>query len=111
MPISCSRLSRPSEDNSGASSWQGTHQDAQTLTMLTLPLSAAGSSPGTGAPSLTSPGSAGSAVCGAARPIRADGIFDGSPAPSRDQKIAARTANATSGSAIGQEPSSERFAG
>src|ERR1700674_3057360 len=100
MPTICSRLSRPSSVKSGASSWQGTHHDAQTLTTLTLPLNTEGSSPGTCAPLLTSPSNAGRAVGGAGWPIRADGIRDGSPLPSRNQKIAASTAKATSGNAI-----------
>src|ERR1700730_12904630 len=103
MPTSCSRLSRPSSVKSGASSWHGTHQDAQTLTTLTLPLNTAGSSPGTCEPLLARPSSCGSAVCGAGWPINAEGILDGSPLPSRNQKIAASAANATSGSAISQD--------
>jgi hypothetical protein len=49
------RLSLASSARSGALSWQGTHQDAQTLTTLIFPLNIAGSSPGTCAPSLTKP--------------------------------------------------------
>src|SRR4029077_1415333 len=85
MPISCSRLSLASSVSSGASSWQGTHQDAQTLTTLTLPSNLAGSSPGTSAPLLSKPCSGGNDICGAGCPIRAEGIRDGSPAPSRNQ--------------------------
>src|ERR1700694_5167853 len=103
MPISCSLLSLPSSVNRGASSWQGTHHEAQTLTTLTLPLNMVGSSPGPPPPPWTSPSSAGSAVGGAGRPINAEGIRDGSPLPSRNQKITARPANATSGSAIKKE--------
>src|ERR1700736_4189832 len=103
MPISCSLLSLPSSVNRGASSWQRTHQEAQTLTTLTLPLNMVGSSPGTCPPPLTRPSSAGSALCGAGRPINAEGIRDGSPLPSRNQKITARPANASSGSAIKKE--------
>src|SRR5450756_937077 len=103
MPISCSRLSLPKAVRSGASSWQGTHHDAQTLTTLTLPLNTAGSSPGTGAPLLARPCSGGSGVCGAAWPIKADGIRDGSLSPSRNQNNAASAAKAMSGSAIGQD--------
>jgi len=44
--------------------------------------------------------SGGSVVCGAGRPISAEGIFDGSPTPSRNQNSAARPANRISGSAI-----------
>src|SRR6266850_1256290 len=69
MPTSCNRLSSPSLVKSGASSWHGTHHDAQTLTTLTLPLNTAGSSPGTCAPLLTRPSSGGSAVWGAGRPM------------------------------------------
>src|SRR4030088_2053588 len=97
MRTICSRLSLPSAVSSGASSWHGTHQDAQTLTTLTLPLNTAGSSPGTSTPLLTRPCSGGSAVCGAGRPIKAEGILEGSPLPSRNQNSAARAANATSG--------------
>src|SRR6266853_2063052 len=71
MPTNCSRLSSPSLVKSGASSWHGTHHEAQTLTTLTLPLNTAGSSPGTCVPLLTRPSSAGSAVCGAGRPDNA----------------------------------------
>src|SRR5258708_30760182 len=108
MPTICSRLSLPTSVRSGASSWHGTHQDAQTLTTLTLPLNTAGSSPGTCAPLLTRPCSGGSAVCGAGWPIKAEGIFDGSPVPSRNQKIAASAAKASSGSAIGQDWNQDR---
>src|SRR5882724_3316049 len=73
MPTICSRLSFASAVNSGISSWQGTHQDAQTLTTLTLRLKFAGSSPGTCAPLLSKPCSGGNEVCGAGRPIRAEG--------------------------------------
>src|ERR1700676_2867578 len=111
MPTICSRLSLPSSVSSGASSWQGTHHDAQTLTTLTLPLNTAGSSPGTCAPLLTRPSSGGSAVCGAGRPIRAEGMREGSPLPSRNQKIAARAANPSSGSAIGQDRIQDRRCG
>src|SRR5260370_41984587 len=103
MPTSCSRLSLPNSVKSGASSWHGTHHDAQTLTTLTLPLNTAGSSPGTCAPLLTRPCSGGSAVCGAGWPIKAEGILDGSPVPSRNQKIAASAANASNGHAISQD--------
>src|ERR1700704_691792 len=103
MPTICSRLSLPNSVSSGASSWHGTHQEAQTLTTLTLPLNTPGSSPGTCAPLLTRPPSGGSAVGGAGWPIKAEGIFEGSPLPSRNQNSAARAANATSGSAINQE--------
>src|SRR6202790_5253039 len=101
MPTSCSRLSRPSSVKSGASSWQGTHHDAQTLTTLTLPMNTAGSSPGTWAPSLTRPSSGGSEVCGAGRPIKAEGMREGSPPPSRHQKIAAGGPNKVGGKARG----------
>ena len=111
MPISCSRLSRPSSVNSGASSWHGMHHEAQTLTTLTLPLNMAGSSPGTCAPLSTRPASGGSAVCGAGWPIRAEGICDGSPLPSRNQKIAASAAKAISGSAISQDAALRRRVG
>src|SRR3979411_3065226 len=103
MPTNCSRLSWPSLVNSGASSWHGTHHEAQTLTTLTLPLNTAGSSPGTWAPLLTRPTSGGSAVCGVGCPIRAEGIFDGSPPCSRSSKIPASAANAMSGNAISQD--------
>src|SRR3979490_2299616 len=103
MPTICSRLSLPSAVSSGASSWHGTHQDAHTLTTLTLPLNTAGSSPGTSTPLLTRPCSGGSVVCGAGRPMKAEGILEGSPSPSRNQNSAARAANATSGSAINQD--------
>src|SRR3981189_3782249 len=103
MPTICSRLSLPSSVNSGASSWHGTHQDAQTLTTLTLPLKAAGSSPGTSAPLLTSPSSAGSAVGGAGRPIRAEGILEGSPPGSRSKNNPARARKPISGKAISQD--------
>src|SRR5512142_2312480 len=102
MPTICSRLSRPSSVNSGASSWQGTHHDAQTLTSETLPLKTDGSRPGTGAPLLASPSSGGNGVCGVGWPIKADGMRDGSPLPSRNQKIAASAAKITSGSATSQ---------
>src|SRR5580698_7697799 len=102
MPTICSRASRPSSVRSGASSWQGTHQDAQTLTSETLPLKTDGSSPGIGAPLLASPCSGGNGVCGAGWPSRADGMREGSPSPSRNQKIAASAANTISGSAISQ---------
>ena len=42
-PISWMRVSLESSVRSGASSWQGTHHDDQTFTMLTLPLKDAGS--------------------------------------------------------------------
>src|ERR1700690_2475405 len=103
MPTSCSRLSLPSSVKSGASSWQGMHQDAQTLTTLTLPLNTAGSSPGTCAPPVERPASGGSAVCGAGWPIKAEGIFEGSPLPSRNQNSAANAAKAISGTAISQD--------
>src|SRR5262245_1378987 len=99
MPTSCSRVSLLKSINSAASSWQGTHQDAQTLTILTLPSKAAGSSPGTCTPSLTRPCSDGNKACGAGRPIKTEGIREGSPSPRRNQKIAASARNATSGSA------------
>src|SRR6195256_3349626 len=108
MPISCSRLSLANSVNSGASSWHGTHQEAQTLTTLTLPLNIAGSSPGTCAPLLTRPTSGGSAVCGAGWPIRAEGIREGSPSPSRSQNTAASAENAISGSAISQDRAEDR---
>src|SRR5258705_1859063 len=111
MPTICSRLSRASSVKSGASSWQGTHHEAQTLTTLTLPLKTAGSSPGTSAPLLTRPTSGGSAVCGAGRPIKAEGMREGSPLPSRNQKIAASAAKASSGSAIGQDLVQDRRCG
>ena len=95
-------LSLASAVSSGASSWHGTHQDAQTLTTLTLPLKSAGSSPGTGAPLWTRPSSGGSAVCGAGRPIRADGIFEGSPPSSRTRNSAASATKPISGSATSQ---------
>src|ERR1700723_1515688 len=102
MPTICSRWSRPSSVSNGASSWHGTHQDAQTLTSETLPLKAEGSSPGIGAPLLASPCNAGNGVCGAGWPIRADGMREGSPSPNRNQKIAASAAKTTSGHAISQ---------
>src|SRR5580700_11378716 len=102
MPTSCSRLSWPSLVSNGASSWHGTHHEAQTLTTLTLPLNDAGSSPGTGAPLLTRPSSAGSAVRGAAWPIRAEGIRDGSPSRKPNQNKAANATKPTSGNAISQ---------
>src|SRR6266851_4479469 len=111
MPTICNRLSRASSVKSGASSWQGTHHDAQTLTTLTLPLNTAGSSPGTCAPLLTRPASGGSAVCGAGRPIKAEGMREGSPVPSRNQKIAASAAKASSGSAVGQDLIQDRRCG
>src|SRR5665647_112925 len=103
MPISCSRLSRPSCVSSGASSWHGMHHEAQTLTTLTLPLNTAGSSPGTWVPAVARPCSGGNGVCGAGWPIRAEGIREGSLLPSRNQNTAASAANAISGSAISQE--------
>src|ERR1700737_49680 len=103
MPTSCSRLSLPNPVKRGALSWHGTHHDAQTLTTLTLPLKTAGSSPGTGAPLLTRPSSGGSAVCGAGRPIRAEGIFDGSSPPSRSQKITTNAVKASNGSAVSHD--------
>src|SRR5205807_605432 len=90
MPTSCRRLSLANSVNSGASSWHGTHQEAQILTTLTLPRNTAGSSPGTGAPLARRPSNAGNAVCGAGRPIRAEGIFEGSPLPSRSQNSTAK---------------------
>src|SRR5947209_16777919 len=103
MPTICSRLSLLNSVSSGASSWHGTHHDAQTLTTLTLPLNTAGSSPGTCEPSWTRPGSGGNAVCGAGRPSRAEGIRAGSPLPRRNQKIAASPTNAISGSVVSQD--------
>src|SRR6266550_3977697 len=76
MPMICNRLSFASAVNSSASSWQGTHQDAQTLTTETLPLKAAGSSPGTGTPLWTRPSNAGSAGGEAARPMWRAGSSD-----------------------------------
>src|SRR3984957_421640 len=108
MPITCSRLSLPSSVNSGASSWQGMHHEAQTLTTLTLPLNTAGSSPGTCAPPLTRPSSGGSAVCGAGWPIKAEGMFEGSPPPSRNQNSAANATKAISGIAISQDRPEDR---
>src|SRR3981189_1744659 len=103
MPITCSRLSLASSVRRGASSWQGTHQDAQTLTTLTLPLKFAGSSPGTCAPLLSKPCSGGSEISGAGYPSRVDGIREGSPPPSRDQNNAASARKPTSGSTISHE--------
>src|ERR1700675_774941 len=103
MPITCSRLSLPTSTSSGASSWQGTHHGAQTLTTLTLPLKTAGSSPGTGAPPANRPASGGNAVCGAGWPIKAEGIREGSPPPSRNQNSVASAANAINGVAISQD--------
>src|SRR5271169_1435073 len=100
MPTSCRRSSLANSVNSGASSWHGTHQEAQTLTTLTLPLNVAGSSPGTWAPLLTRPGSGGSTVCGAGWPISAEGIFEGSPPCRLNQNSTASAAKTTSGSAI-----------
>src|SRR6185369_7003541 len=80
-------------------------------TTLTLPLNTAGSSPGTWALLLTRPASGGSTVCGAGRPIRAEGMREGSPVPSRNQKIAASAAKASSGSAIGQDLIQDRRCG
>src|SRR3981081_577174 len=111
MPISCSRLSLANSVSNGASSWHGTHHEAQTLTTLTLPLNIAGSSPGTCVPLLARPSSGGSAVCGAGWPIKADGIFEGSPLPSRNQNSAASAANAISGSAISQDCIKDRRRG
>src|SRR5882724_1431437 len=102
MPTNCSRLSSPSLVKSGASSWHGTHHEAQTLTTLTLPLNTAGSSPGTCVPLLTRPTSGGSTVGGAGRPIKAEGIFDGSPPCSRSRKIPASAMKPSSGSATSQ---------
>src|SRR5882757_3476814 len=103
MPTICSRLSLPNSVSSGASSWQGTHHDAQTLTTLTLPLKTAGSRPGTCAPSRARPSSCGSAVCGAGRPIKAEGILEGSPLYSRSKKIPASAMKPTSGSATSHD--------
>src|ERR1700692_3881683 len=103
MPISCSRLSLPSSVSKGASSWQGVQHEAPTLTTLTLPLNTAGSSPGTCAPPLARPSSGGNAVCGAGWPIKAEGIFGGSPLPSRNQNSAASATKAISGTAISQD--------
>src|SRR3979409_834442 len=111
MPTSCNRLSLANSVNSGASSWHGTHHEAQTLTTLTLPLNIAGSSPGTCAPPLASSSRGGSAVCGAGWPIKAEGIFEGSPPPSRNQNSAASAANAISGSAISQDCIKDRRRG
>src|SRR5947209_18412187 len=103
MPTSCSRLSRPRAISSGASSWQGMHHDAQTLTTLTWPLKIAGSSPGTEVPPLVRPSNGGNAVCGAGWPINADGIREGSPVPSRYQYNATNAANAITGSTISND--------
>src|SRR6266480_335293 len=111
MPTSCSRLSFANSVRSGASSWHGTHHEAQTLTTLTLPLNTAGSSPGTGASLLTRPCSGGSAVAGAGRPIRTEGIFEGSPPLSRNRKMPASAMKPISGSAINQELIHERLRG
>src|SRR6202012_3478485 len=89
-------------DSSGASSWQGTHQEAQTLSRLTLPLNMLGSRPGTWLPPATRPSSAGKAVCGAGRPIRADGILEGSPSRRPNQNKAASATKPISGRAISQ---------
>ena len=93
MPTMRMRLSSASFIN-GASSWQGTHHDAQTLTSDTAPLKSALAMPGTGAPSRTRPATGGSGVSGTGRPISADGSFDGSPAPSRNRNSAASARNA-----------------
>src|SRR3954454_16776649 len=100
MPTSWKRLSFANSVRSGASSWHGTHQDAQTLTRLTLPLNAAGSRPGIWALSACNPSSGGSMVCGTGRPISAEGIREGSPLPSRNQNNSARPMKAISGSTI-----------
>ncbi len=76
------RLSLPSASSSGASSWQGTHHDAQTFTRLTLPANVALLRPGTALPFTSSPGTGGSSVGGTGLPISADGSREGSPAPS-----------------------------
>src|SRR5262245_22142327 len=102
MPTSWSRLSLLNSVNSAASWWHGTHQDAQTLTMLIFPFKTAGSSPGTCAPSVTRPCNDGNAVCGAGRPIKAEGIREGSPSPRPIQKIAATARNVSAGSASSQ---------
>ena len=92
------RLSSASFISSGASSWQGTHHDAQTLTSVTAPVKSALAMPGTGAPSRTRPATGGSGVSGTGRPISADGSRDGSPEPSRNRNSAASARNTSSGS-------------
>ena len=69
------RLSSASFISSGASSWQGTHHDAQTLTSVTAPLKSALAMPGTGVPSRVRPSSGGRLVAGTGRPISADGML------------------------------------
>ena len=56
------RWSLASSCNSGASSWQGTHQDAQTFTSVTRPAKIAGVIPGS-----VSPSTGGNVVSGAGR--------------------------------------------
>jgi hypothetical protein len=73
------RLSCASCINSGASSWHGTHHDAQTFTTVTAPLKLAGLMPGKGVPLRSRPATGGKFVCGAGWPMSADGMCEGSP--------------------------------
>jgi hypothetical protein len=97
MPTTRMRVSVANVISSGASSRQGTHHEAQTLSTATSPVNVAPSRPGTGLLSRSSPASGGRLVCGATCPIKADGMREGSPEPSRNMNSAASARKATSG--------------
>src|SRR3954451_1130556 len=98
MPTMRKRLSAASRTRSGASSRQGTHQDAQTLSTVTCPRKSALASPGTGFPSCSMPATGGRLVSGAGWSISAEGMREISPAPRRMRNSAARPRKSASGS-------------
>jgi hypothetical protein len=68
MPTRRMRVSPARSSRNGASSWQGKHHDAHTLTRVTCPRKSAAVIPGIGLPSRSRPATGGRSISGAGLP-------------------------------------------